>query len=143
MIKITALVSILFLSLNLIACGAGSSAGDISGIQLTVDDSPIDNSNPIPAPVVNGETGVVSLSWIPPTENTDGSYFSDLAGYKIYYGTNSNNLSYLLDVDMSLTSYVIENDQRILVGNRYYFGITAFNSTQVESPMSNIVFRDL
>ena len=31
--------------------------------------------------------GSMSLSWTPPTQNTDGSALTDLAGYKLYYGT--------------------------------------------------------
>ena len=29
----------------------------------------------------------VTLSWDPPTTNADGTPLTDLAGYKVYYGT--------------------------------------------------------
>ncbi|MDH3642435.1 MAG: hypothetical protein OES38_10090, partial [Gammaproteobacteria bacterium] len=35
--------------------------------------------------------GVLSLTWVAPTENVDGSPLTDLAGYKIYYGDSSRS----------------------------------------------------
>ena len=37
--------------------------------------------------------GSATLSWMPPTENADGSALTDLAGYRIYYGRNPNTLN--------------------------------------------------
>ena len=131
-------IVIALFALSLVACGAGSSAGDISTIELSVSHQSTDNSSLPP-----GEPAVVSLSWIPPTEYTDDSVMNDLSGYKIYYGTSPGTLMYLMDVGPHLTSYIIENDQRIIMGTTYYFGITAYNSLNVESAMSNIVHYDL
>ncbi|MBM4220223.1 MAG: hypothetical protein FJ171_11500 [Gammaproteobacteria bacterium] len=37
--------------------------------------------------------GAATLSWYPPTTNSDGSALTNLAGYRIYYGRNPNDLT--------------------------------------------------
>lgn len=81
-------------------------------------------------------SGVVTLNWTPPTENTDGSSLLDLTGYKIYYGISEDDLSSSIIVDNpGLTSYVLEN---LDADTTYYFVITAVNSENLESDLSNI-----
>ncbi len=41
--------------------------------------------------------GSATLSWKPPTENADGSALTNLAGYRIYYGRNRDNLTESVD----------------------------------------------
>ena len=54
--------------------------------------------------------GNATLSWMPPTENADGGALTDLAGYRIYYGRNPNNLEQSIVLDNpGLTRYVVEN----------------------------------
>lgn len=81
-------------------------------------------------------SGVITLNWTPPTENTDKSTLLDLSGYKIYYGEAENALNSTITVsNSSLSTYVIENLQP---GNVYYVSITSYNSNGTESIMSNI-----
>ncbi|HEY9051917.1 MAG TPA: fibronectin type III domain-containing protein [Gammaproteobacteria bacterium] len=77
-----------------------------------------------------------SLSWTPPTQNSDDSALTDLTGYVIYYGTSPTSLNNTLQVNLGLTEVVIDNLQS---GVTYYFAITAVNSLGVESDLSNIV----
>lgn len=77
-----------------------------------------------------------SLSWIPPTQNSDDSALTDLTGYVIYYGVSPAALNSSLSVSFGLTEVIIENLQS---GVTYYFAITAVNSLGVESDLSNIV----
>lgn len=75
----------------------------------------------------------MTLSWQPPTENTDGTALTNLAGYEIYYGTQSQ--SYTSDVKVTnpgLTTYVVDN----LPAGTYYFAIAAYDSTGVVSSLS-------
>ena len=66
--------------------------------------------------------GNATLSWMPPTENVDGSVLTDLAGYKIYYGRNPDNLTQVVVLDNpGLTRYVIEN----LTPARWHFAMTS------------------
>ncbi len=39
--------------------------------------------------VLPAHAGFLDLSWDAPTTNTDGTHLSDLAGYRVYYGTSS------------------------------------------------------
>ena len=50
----------------------------------------------------------VTLSWIPPTTNADGTPLTDLAGYKIYFGVSSKNYTQNIDVG-NVTSYTVTN----------------------------------
>lgn len=83
-------------------------------------------------------TANASLSWTPPTQNTDNSALTNLSGYIVRYGLSQNNLNNTRSVSSGLTSIVIENLQS---GVTYYFSITAINSLGVESDLSNIVSK--
>jgi UDP-glucose 6-dehydrogenase len=79
--------------------------------------------------------GSVTLSWLAPTENTDGSALTDLVGYHIYYGTSASDLGYSIDVDdVGIQTYVINN----LDAGTWFFAVTAYNDEQVESNYSSI-----
>ena len=114
------------------ACGAGSISTDpdlgITNFEVTENGS-------------NGNTAVITVSWIPPTAYTNSQPMFDFSHYKIYYGTSSERaeLEFLTNVDSTLTSIVLENDSRLLTGNTYYFGMTAVSYNNQESPMSEIV----
>ena len=45
------------------------------------------------APPVTTVNGVATLDWQPPTQNSDGSALTNLAGYTVYYGTSPDNLA--------------------------------------------------
>lgn len=80
--------------------------------------------------------GSATLSWTPPTENTDGSVLTDLAGYKIYYGTEAGNYTSSITLDNpDAASYVVES---LPAGNTYYFVITAFTFVDLESEYSTM-----
>ena len=81
-------------------------------------------------------TSSTTLSWTPPTQNSDGSPLTDLAGYKIYYGNESGNYRTSIHIDNpGIAIYVVE----YLRPNTYFFVITAINSSGVESQFSNEV----
>ena len=69
----------------------------------------------------------VILAWDANTE-------TDLAGYKIYYGTSSRNYSTVIDVH-NVTTYGITG----LGPGTYYFAATAYNTANAESGYSNEV----
>lgn len=81
--------------------------------------------------------GVVSLNWQPPTENVDGSPLQDLAGYRIYYGSQSRDYTEQLAVgDAGSTSRDLE-----LVSGSYYFAMTALDADGNESVYSNEIVK--
>jgi hypothetical protein len=79
--------------------------------------------------------GTATLTWSRPSERADGTPLEDLAGYRIYYGTDENNLTRVLDIrDGEQTEQLVED----LDSGTWYFAITAFSSKGTESDKSNI-----
>ena len=75
------------------------------------------------------------MSWNPPTENTDGSALTDLAGYRIRYGRHPAELTELQSIpNPGLSSAVVEN----LSSGTWYFAVSAYNTSGVESEYSNL-----
>jgi len=113
--------------------------GTYSNIRITVSDGQASATlGPFSITVQAISLGSVTLNWTPPTENEDGTPLTDLAGYRIYWGTtpgvypNSVTLN-----NPGLTSYVVDN----LVPGTYQFVATSFNSAGTESAYSNPATR--
>jgi len=88
--------------------------------------------------VSQAATGSVTLTWTPPTRNTDGSPLTDLAAYKIYYGLSEGDYPNEIRIDNpGISSYLVEN----LSPNDYYFVSTSVNFSDVESDFSNVAFK--
>ncbi len=82
--------------------------------------------------------GVASLTWTPPSRNNDGSELTNLAGYRIVYGTKSTELTRSIDIrNASASSY----DVTRLAAGTYFFAIYAYNTTGAESRASNTVSK--
>ncbi len=82
----------------------------------------------------------VTLSWMPPTENEDGSVLNDLAGYRIYYGRSSNTLDRTIVLNnRGLSRYVVES----LSSAKWFFAITSVDSKGNESRRSGIVSKNV
>jgi len=80
----------------------------------------------------------MTLSWTPPTQNSDGSVLTDLAGYNIYFGSSQGNYPNRVGIDnQSISTYVIEN----LLPDTYYVVATSLNSQGVESTYSNVAVK--
>ena len=83
-------------------------------------------------------SGAATLSWYPPTENADGSYLGNLAGYRIYYGKTATKLDKSITINNpGLTRYVVEN----LAAARWHFAISSVNSVGIESQRSKTVSK--
>jgi hypothetical protein len=81
-----------------------------------------------------------TLSWSAPTTNTDGSRLKDLAGYRVYGGTNPDNLAQIADIKGGLiTWYVIAG----LTPGTHFFVVRAYSATGQLSAASNIVSKSL
>ncbi len=74
----------------------------------------------------------VSLSWDAPATYVDGTLLTDLAGFKVYYGTSSGVYTQVTDV-RNVTSY----STGTLGPGTYYFAVTAYDSYGSESQFSN------
>ncbi len=85
--------------------------------------------------VVATSTGSATLTWTPPTTNTDGSPLTDLAGYRVYWGTSAGNYpNSVLISNPGLTSYVVDQ----LTPATWFFVTTAVNAQGIESSLSNV-----
>ena len=90
--------------------------------------------------VVGTATGAATLTWNPPTQNTDGSPLTNLAGYRVYWGTSQGNLSNSVTIsNPGLSSYVVDQ----LTPATWYFALTAVNSGGTESAFSNLASKQV
>lgn len=118
--------------------GAGD-AGTFGNITIAAWDGKVTTSlDPFSITVNQIAMGSATLSWNPPTENSDGSPLTNLTGYKIYYGRNADSLgrSVVLN-NPGLTRYVIEN----LEPARWFFTMTSINADGTESDRSAMVSK--
>jgi hypothetical protein len=86
-------------------------------------------------PVSTG-SGSATLDWMPPTENSDGTVLTNLAGYTVYYGTSPSSLTQSVKVtNPGLASYTMGN----LPSGTWYFAVTSYSSAGIESTRSGVV----
>jgi hypothetical protein len=122
---------------------SSSHVGTYSNIKITVSDGVSSASLPVFSIAVKSatttpSTGAATLSWTPPTHNVDGSTLTNLAGYRIYYGTSSSSLTRTISINSAgIASYVITD----LSPATYYFAITAYTSSGAESARSTVVSK--
>jgi hypothetical protein len=116
------------LGFALSGCGGG---GGPAGAAATSQAATGTASNTAVPPTAS--SGAVTLNWTPPTENTDGSPLTNLAGYDIHYGTASGDYTQTVSVsNPGLATYVVDN----LTPGTYYFSVGAVNASGAESPLS-------
>ena len=117
----------------LLLAGCGGSPGSDHAAAATSGSS---TTTTTPPPV----TGSATLSWMPPTENTDGTALTDLAGYYIHYGTSADALNQVIDVPGgATTTYEID----YLAQGTYYFSVSAYTSAGTESAPSSVASKSI
>ena len=117
-------------------------AGTYGNIVISVSDGQTTVSLPafsITVAEAGSGSGNAALSWTAPTTNTDGSVLTDLAGYRIYYGSSPTALTSAVTVSNGVTSYVIEG----LTTGTWYFEVVSYTSTGAESAPSNIASKTI
>lgn len=79
--------------------------------------------------------GRITLNWIAPSENEDGTHLTDLAGYRLYWGRAAGGpYPHTAEIrDPAETSFVVDG----LADGDWYFVITAVSETREESRLSN------
>ena len=112
-----------------------ASVGTYGNIRITVSDGSASASLASFSITVNAiSLGSATLNWTPPTQNEDGTALTDLAGYKIHWGTTSGSYpNWVLIDNPGLSSYVVDN----LAPGTYEFVATSINASGVESAYSN------
>ena len=114
---------------------SAANVGAYTGIVISVSDSVA--SAQLAAFSINVQAmglGSATLSWTPPTQNSDGSPLSNLAGYRVRWGTTHGSYTSAVAIDNpGISTYVVEG----LGSATYYFVVTAVNSQSAESAFSN------
>jgi hypothetical protein len=110
--------------------------GSYSNVSISVSDGVLSATLPsFSISVTQIATGSATLSWIPPTTNANGTTLTNLAGYLVHYGTNAASLAETITIaNPGISTYVISN----LSPGTWFFSVTAFNTSKVESNFSNI-----
>jgi hypothetical protein len=79
-------------------------------------------------------TGSATLTWQRPLTNTDGSPLTNLAGYKVYWGTASGVYQEQRVINNAgATTSIVDN----LAPGRWYFAVSALSASGAESQKSN------
>lgn len=78
-----------------------------------------------------------TLRWQAPTQNVDGTPLTDLAGYRIYWGSTSRNYT----GSHSINSPTTTQWEVTVAPGEYYFALTAIDSENNESGYSNEVLK--
>ena len=135
------LSTVLIAALLLTGCGDDVDVSPASATaSATSAGAPATSTPATPAPPASPKTGSATLSWTPPTENTDGTPVTDLAGYHIYYGTTEGAWTSTITVlEATETSYVVSG----LAPGTYYFTVVAFNTAGDDSPESNVASKTI
>jgi Putative Ig domain len=116
-----------------------ANVGTYSNVVIRASDGSATASLPAFAVTVSSVgNGAATLTWTPPTRNTDGSSLTNLAGYRIYYGTSSSSLSRTVQIaNPGVASYVVSN----LSPATWYFSVRSYTTKGVESSGSNVASK--
>lgn len=120
---------------------AASDVGLYTGIAIVASDGR--RSAALPAfdvAVTQTASGTVTLSWMPPTQNDDGSALKDLAGYRIYLGRDPDEMSRVIVLNNpGLTRHVVDG----LSPATWHFAMSSFNRKGQESRRSATVSKQV
>jgi hypothetical protein len=128
MLKHTHLINLSIITsliLVIAGCGGGGSGGSGGGGSTITTNTMNTSTN---TTISNGS---VTLSWDAPTTNSDSSPLSDLAGYKVYYGTSSGSYTNSVDVGNIAGASVSS-----LASGSWCFAVTAYDTSGNESNYS-------
>lgn len=90
--------------------------------------------------VVSPTTGSTTITCTPPTQNTDNSALTDLAGFKVYYGTSASTLTQVKDFPgtSGCTNGMVIGS---LSTGTWYFAVAAYNAANAQSDYSNVTSK--
>lgn len=113
--------------------------GTYSNITISVSDGKTTAALPsFPIAVTESANASVTLSWTAPTENTNGTPLTNLAGYWIFYGTSADAMTKSVQIaNPGVVTYVLAN----LSPGTWYFSMTAYSTADVQSANSAVASR--
>lgn len=121
--------------------GGGGSQATTQAADGGLASSPDDGVSVIPPVADNPGTGepgpgTVVLAWDAPATNLDGTPLTDLAGYRIHYGTSPGAYTGTVDAGRSAGCSVTG-----LAPGTYYIVVSAYNADGYEGSPSNEVTK--
>jgi hypothetical protein len=139
MIRFHGLRVALMCACALVAGCQGGDGGGASSETPTAAVAPPSNTGNAPPSSNTGITSV-TVSWVAPLENVDGTALTDLAGFVIVYGASSDALSQSVYIDNpSIDRYLLED----LSAGTWYFAVKAYSASGAESELSPLVKKTL
>ena len=120
-----------------------SNVGTFSGVVISVSDGQASTNLgafAIAVAALPGGTGTATLSWMPPTQRSDGTTLTNLAGYKVRYGSALDSYTTAIPLNNpGIASYVVDG----LAKGTYYFVVSAVDSNGEESQASTAVSKTI
>lgn len=116
----------------LIACLNNPACVFVAGGKYKITRTTTTPVPPTPTPAPPPANGTAMTSWIAPTQNTDGSPLTNLAGFKVYHGTSASVLTDVRQVASGVLSYSFTG----LASGAHYFAVTAITASGAESALS-------
>ncbi|MGH8179174.1 MAG: putative Ig domain-containing protein [Steroidobacter sp.] len=118
-----------------------ANAGAYANVVISVSDGAASASLPaFTITVAQPTNGSATLSWTPPTQNTDGSTITNLAGFRIAYGASSVALNQTIEIaNPGLATYVVTG----LNSGTWYFAVKAYSSSGAESALSSVASKTI
>jgi hypothetical protein len=112
-----------------------------SNIIISVSDGTASVSLPaFSLSVLQTATGSATVSWTPPTQNTDDSPLTNLAGYRVVFGRAADSLDQSATVNNAgVSSYTVDG----LSQGAWYFAVIAVNTGGAESTISNVASKTI
>jgi hypothetical protein len=108
----------------------GTTSAALAGFTITV----------AAAPAPPQTLGTATLKWAAPTQNTDGSPITNLAGYVVSYGNSATALSQTVSITNPATlTYTVQN----LGTGTWYFAVSSTESDGTESALSAVVSKTI
>jgi hypothetical protein len=84
-------------------------------------------------------SGTATLRWDSVKMDTRDKALTNLAGYRIYYGTSDKALWYTTKVPKNQTTYVVKD----LPPGTWYFAVSAYTTGGTESARSNVASKTI
>lgn len=84
-----------------------------------------------------GKAHGATITCIAPTQNTDGSALTNLAGYEVLYGTSPTALNLGASFNASVCRFIIDPPST----GTWYYAVRAFNTAGVRSANSTVVSK--
>jgi len=80
------------------------------------------------------ESGTATVSWTAPAADING--ISNVAGYRIHYGSAAGSLNHVIEVDNAAAVSFTVGD---LAPGVWYFAVTDYDADKIESSLSGVV----